>query len=898
MKGFITTPIIVLGALLGLTFLIASANRSSEPALGAAPVFTVPQGGTGSSTLSGILKGNGTSKVGTVVIGSNLTWDGTTLSASGGSSSFSYPFPNNATSTAITFNGGLTGTLTGNADTATALAADGSNCSAGSFPLGVSAAGAVQNCTDAWTEAENTSAAYISDGNTLWDNSYGFVTSSFSTTSANWWASLGLGHSTTSFNNSFNVALAATTSIKSITTLPSLSLPYSQLSGTPVIASSSLLGDTNTWSGNNKFTNSITVSSLSGLVGANSGLLYSFASSSLFGYTPLNPTRQLTISGTANQITSSAGAQDLSADRTWTLSLPNHVIFPSSFKVGSASSTNATSTNLDITGLLTFNGVTASTWAAFCTTITGSAGLCDGVDNTAAGAANPFTWEENFAAINAATTSILWAKNGLNASSTSNLVNLFVTNASSTNLAALSQSAGCANFLTGGALVSTGIACGSGGGIFSFTPVSYGNATSTTLGLLNGLTASASSTITELHLPLSNGGLGVNGSLVYSGATTTAGTGITYSGNAFNVNTSQNISTLSNLTSNGFVKTSGGDGTLSIDTNTYLTTVDISANTNLAATWPIILTNDTLSFGGLSTSSNPTVGQLPYWTGVNTFGSVATGTVSSGTGISLDNSTRSVIGGSLQITNTGVISASCSGMVSCSGTNPLTIASPSWPWTTTTNAGTTTSATTTPPWFKMGLFASSTSVFTNASTTAFSVGSDYLTDITGSGLAISGNALNVSLQTLTATNGTLTFSGSYDGLTARTVGLNLGNANTWTALQNFSNATSTQLSALQAWFGTTATSTFTSAGWLGVATTSPFKALSVTGEIWATATTTTAGLNVLSPSVGTSTIYIYSKTTGFGGNIIMEDTGGGACTQITTKAGVVSGAVVTCPTEL
>lgn len=39
-------------------------------------------------------------------------------------------------------------------------------------------------------------------------------------------------------------------------------------------------------------------------------------------------TRALTIAGTSNQIASSAGAQDLSADRTWTLSLPNLVIFP------------------------------------------------------------------------------------------------------------------------------------------------------------------------------------------------------------------------------------------------------------------------------------------------------------------------------------------------------------------------------------------------------------------------------------------------------------------------------------------------------------------------------------------------------------------------------------------
>src|SRR3990167_5442197 len=41
------------------------------------------------------------------------------------------------------------------------------------------------------------------------------------------------------------------------------------------------------------------------------------------------------------------------------------------------------------------------------------------------------------------------------------------------------------------------------------------------------------------------------------------------------------ITKLRNLTSNGFVKTGSGDGTLSVDTSTYLTTVDISANTNL-----------------------------------------------------------------------------------------------------------------------------------------------------------------------------------------------------------------------------------------------------------------------------------------------------------------------------
>ena len=52
---------------------------------------------------------------------------------------------------------------------------------------------------------------------------------------------------------------------------------------------------------------------------------------------------------------------------------------------------------------------------------------------------------------------------------------------------------------------------------------------------------------------------------------------------------------------------------------------------------------------------------------------------------------------------------------------------------------------------------------------------------------------DVDLADLTATDSTLTFSGAYDGQTARTVGINLGNANTWTALQTINHATTTNL---------------------------------------------------------------------------------------------------------
>ncbi len=53
----------------------------------------------------------------------------------------------------------------------------------------------------------------------------------------------------------------------------------------------------------------------------------------------------------------------------------------------------------------------------------------------------------------------------------------------------------------------------------------------------------------------------------YTGTIYTAGTGLTLTGGAFSVNTSQNISTLSNLTSNGLVKTSGSTGALSVATS-------------------------------------------------------------------------------------------------------------------------------------------------------------------------------------------------------------------------------------------------------------------------------------------------------------------------------------------
>lgn len=106
----------------------------------------------------------------------------------------------------------------------------------------------------------------------------------------------------------------------------------------------------------------------------------------------------------------------------------------------------------------------------------------------------------------------------------------------------------------------------------------------------NGTAISAASAGTDYEVPL------------------TFSTGLTRTVNTVTVNTSQNIATLSNLTANGFVKTSGGVGTLSIDTSTYLT-----------ANQTITLSSEVTGSGSTSIVSTINKAITPTWTGLHTF---------------------------------------------------------------------------------------------------------------------------------------------------------------------------------------------------------------------------------------------------------------------------------------
>lgn len=92
----------------------------------------------------------------------------------------------------------------------------------------------------------------------------------------------------------------------------------------------------------------------------------------------------------------------------------------------------------------------------------------------------------------------------------------------------------------------------------------------------------------------------------YAGTMYSAGTGLTLTSGTFSVNTSQNITQLSNLTSNGIVTTSGGTGALSVTATTgsgnvvlatspTITTPTVSGNMNMTGSGRITNLTDPTS---------------------------------------------------------------------------------------------------------------------------------------------------------------------------------------------------------------------------------------------------------------------------------------------------------------
>lgn len=139
--------------------------------------------------------------------------------------------------------------------------------------------------------------------------------------------------------------------------------------------------------------------------------------------------------------------------------------------------------------------------------------------------------------------------------------------------------------------------------------------------------------------------------------------------------------------------------------------------------------------GGTGSSTIPALGQL-FYAGATAWQSEGTSTVTNGTGISFSGTPGALVGGtSLTITNSGVTSITATSPISRdSATGAVTISCPTcstnnwlYPFTYATTYNTLSAGTSTPLWLRaapLSLFASSTVVFSNSTTTQEAEGTD------------------------------------------------------------------------------------------------------------------------------------------------------------------------------
>lgn len=190
----------------------------------------------------------------------------------------------------------------------------------------------------------------------------------------------------------------------------------------------------------------------------------------------------------------------------------------------------------------------------------------------------------------------------------------------------------------------------------------------------------------------------------------------------------------------------------------------------------------TVANGGTGVSTF-TSSQLLYGNGTAVLSSVATSSLAVGASISSSGTLGSQIGGTASSLSLNMANANTWTALQTFGnatTSLLTVSGSTW-LTGITSAIPITSAT--------GLV----SEYAGASCTNQFIRS---LDALGAATCATVGAGDVSLANLTATDGTLTFSGTYTGATARTIGVNLGQANTWTGGQSFGNSTTTSTLAI------------------------------------------------------------------------------------------------------
>ncbi|MBX4199044.1 hypothetical protein KW800_02090, partial [Candidatus Parcubacteria bacterium] len=350
-------------------------------------------------------------------------------------------------------------------------------------------------------------------------------------------------------------------------------------------------------------------------------------------------------------------------------------------------------------------------------------------------------------------------------------------------------------------------------------------------------------------------------------ATTTAGTTTDFfATNLFA--TVGNIPRLSNLTSNGFIKTTGGNGTLSVDTSTYITSIGGGTNGQLAFfgganTLVGVATSSASCGSGVTCSDFTVVGSVsptftidqsfsPTWTGQHIFNASTTlqnFTAQNSTSTSAT-TTNLFVSGRASTTelraNTGIIGSLTSVLASL--TNLFVSGSSTLQNFTAQNA--TTSQATTSSFSITSLASKLLKTGSDGSVVGATVGVDYQ--------AAGSYALQATTLSVTGTTNQISVTGGTQDLsTNRTWALSLP------SLVNIANSSSTVLSAGNAFFGTTATSSFNGAGDLSVVSSTTLQNFTAQNSTSTSATTTnlfvsgrasTTDLRANTASIGSLTV--------------------------------------------
>ena len=346
-------------------------------------------------------------------------------------------------------------------------------------------------------------------------------------------------------------------------------------------------------------------------------------------------------------------------------------------------------------------------------------------DDTSAGSANPFAWEQNYATVNAATSSIFWAKSGVNASSTSHFAN------ASTTL----QTIGTQWFTS---LSNSGIGVDANGKIYAAatttfsTGLSYANgavtcdtASHTVLGCLSTAdwdTFSAKQNVLAFTYPLQNNTNTI--SLLFGTSTANSWTHQIFS-SLFATNASTTNATTTNL----YITSLSNSG-LGVDANgkvyaaatSTLSTISGSLNLGTQVTGTLALSS-IAQVGANSVLANATGGSAAptaistttLFAGIN--GQVLTFANGAWTGV-----------GTTSLTNgTGITTSYADGIWTIANTGALF----GYPFTSQSYASQPTSATTSTLWLTGAplSLAASSSVLTYASTTAITASNIWVTPL-------------------------------------------------------------------------------------------------------------------------------------------------------------------------